>query len=177
MADSQHTTVKEVWKTIPGHPRYDVSNLGRVRSWNYTGCMGWKILMPTFRDRKTKRQYINFSHENKIYCYRIHVLVLRTFVGPRPHGMVGCHNDDNPLNNSLSNLRWDTHKGNGRDKKINGKSFPGESNPASKLKDSDIVNIRNMYKLGFSQRCLSRLFHVSRPAIRYIIDREKWKHI
>jgi hypothetical protein len=43
------------------------------------------------------------------------LLALEAFVGPRPDGFVGCHNDDDPLNNHISNLRWDTYSGNNRD--------------------------------------------------------------
>lgn len=39
---------------------------------------------------------------------QVHHLVLCAFVCERPSGMVGCHNDDNPANNTLENLRWDT---------------------------------------------------------------------
>lgn len=38
--------------------------------------------------------------------------MLTAFVGPRPDGMVTCHNDGNPANNNLSNLRWDTQSNN-----------------------------------------------------------------
>lgn len=46
---------------------------------------------------------------------RIHSLVLEAFVGPRPDGMEGCHNDGDPANNHLANLRWDTRAANNQD--------------------------------------------------------------
>lgn len=49
-----------------------------------------------------------------------HRLVLSAFVGPCPRGMEGCHNDGNPGNASLDNLRWDTKLGNYADKKRHG---------------------------------------------------------
>lgn len=45
----------------------------------------------------------------------VHHLVLEAFVGPRPAGMQGCHRDDDPRNNALDNLRWDTPAGNKSD--------------------------------------------------------------
>ena len=51
---------------------------------------------------------------------RTHILVLETFVGPRPEGMHGCHYDDNPMNNRLDNLRWDTPRANRMDEIRNG---------------------------------------------------------
>jgi hypothetical protein len=46
---------------------------------------------------------------------RIHTLVLEAFAGPRPEGMEGCHNDGNPTNNHIDNLRWDTRSANNQD--------------------------------------------------------------
>lgn len=51
----------------------------------------------------------------------VHRLVLEAFVGPCPDGMVACHWDDNPENNHLNNLRWDTESSNQRDKVRNGR--------------------------------------------------------
>lgn len=46
----------------------------------------------------------------------VHRLVLEAFVGPRPSGMEACHfPDHDKSNNSLSNLRWDTHAENEKD--------------------------------------------------------------
>jgi hypothetical protein len=52
----------------------------------------------------------------------MHILVLEAFVGPRPAGMEGCHWDDDPTNNHLSNLRWDTRSANARDAVRNGRN-------------------------------------------------------
>lgn len=50
----------------------------------------------------------HLKKDQKWRWFYIHLLVLETFVGLRPKGMQGCHNDGNPLNNNLDNLRWDT---------------------------------------------------------------------
>jgi hypothetical protein len=47
-------------------------------------------------------------------------LVLEAFVGPCPDGLEACHWDDDPTNNRLSNLRWDTSIANKRDMARNG---------------------------------------------------------
>jgi hypothetical protein len=46
----------------------------------------------------------------------VHHLVLEAFVGPRPDGQVGCHFDDDPRNNRVENLRWDTSSANALDR-------------------------------------------------------------
>lgn len=55
-------------------------------------------------------------HKTKL----VHHLVLITFVGERPEGAECCHNQNNPSNNNLVNLRWDTHLANVLDKEKHG---------------------------------------------------------
>ena len=53
--------------------------------------------------------------------YKVHVLVLDAFVGPRPNGMQGLHRDDDHANNNLSNLYWGTQSQNMADRLRNGR--------------------------------------------------------
>ena len=75
-----------------------------------------------FRGRVLKLQadhnnhmYVSLCHSGNISRKYIHRLVLEAFVGPCPNGAEGCHWDDNPLNNNLENLRWDTRSANRQD--------------------------------------------------------------
>lgn len=64
---------------------------------------------------KTNLPYVSVSMKLGPRTYgmkKVHTMVLETFVGPRPDGMVGCHNDSDPRNNELGNLRWDTQSAN-----------------------------------------------------------------
>lgn len=54
--------------------------------------------------------------------YRVHHLVLEAFVGPRPPGYHGCHNNGERLDNRPENLRWDTVTENNRDIVRHGRS-------------------------------------------------------
>lgn len=96
----------EIWKDIIGYVGlYIVSNYGRIKSFKREGNLGG-ILNPT----KNKDGYfrISLSKNNIIKKYMIHRLVLESFVGPCPKEMQCCHNDGNPANNFVGNLRWDT---------------------------------------------------------------------
>jgi hypothetical protein len=55
--------------------------------------------------------------------WKIHALVLTTFVGPRPEGMYGCHIDGDPSNNHVSNLYWGTPTQNVHDMIRHGRAF------------------------------------------------------
>lgn len=102
---------EEVWRPVVGaEGLYEVSNLGRVRGVDRVDGQGrhWPGRIRALGNTgkyKTVPLYIEGRQTPKI----VHRLVLESFVGPCPDGMEACHNDGNPHNNRLDNLRWDTH--------------------------------------------------------------------
>lgn len=106
---------------------YEVSNLGRVRSYKNRYGQGKRELLPTptiINGRPDQRGYIQYllSDEDGLRKnVRGHVLVATAFLGPRKRGMHICHFDDVKTNNRLDNLRYDTAKGNGLDRRRNNK--------------------------------------------------------
>jgi group I intron endonuclease len=53
----------------------------------------------------------------------------------------------------------------------------GENNPRAKLKEEDIIDIRNMLKEGKSLRNIAKLYNVSKTTIRDINIGKLWKHV
>ena len=118
----------EEWRDIPGFERYQVSDLGRVRS---IGQYGYKILKQQNRPKlkSIKNRFGLPGRIIKVKGYRavaldgrmkmVHVLVLLAFRGPRPPGFQACHRDDDGHNNKLDNLRWDTPESNREDERQN----------------------------------------------------------
>lgn len=110
---------REEWRPVIGwEGRYQVSSRGEIRSvdrivTDYTGATR------TFKGRKLKAYAKDSGHLQVTLPdrrkYKVHHLVLEAFVGPRPDGLVGCHNDGDATNNNASNLRWDTQVENMRD--------------------------------------------------------------
>ena len=90
---------------------------------------------------------VNFYQNGKRYMRKVHHLVLETFIGKKPKGKECCHLDDNPKNNNLSNLRWDTHKNNIKDA-INNEGM------SQKLTKQNIINIKNMLKMELNKKKL-----------------------
>lgn len=88
--------------------------------------------------------------------YYIHRLILEAFIGPQPKGMQACHNDGNPKNNNISNLRWDTPKRNSHDKIVHGTSGKGSTNAMSKISETDWLTIVLCYQLVSSKMLASR---------------------
>ncbi len=111
------------WRSISGFEgRYEVSNLGDVRSLASVNG-GGRVLKPYTAVDGYHLVDLFGSTGARRRAARVHCLVLEAFVGPRPDGMYGCHNDGNPQNNLLSNLRWDTPRNNSLDKVIHGRDY------------------------------------------------------
>lgn len=96
----------EQWKDIVGHEgRYEVSNLGRIRSFR------GNILKPIDNGKGYLYVYLKYGGEKKSY---IHRLVAEAFVhneAPEINKVVN-HLDFNPKNNCADNLEWTTPNGN-----------------------------------------------------------------
>jgi len=112
------------WRDIPGWEGwYQVSNTGLVRSVDRTitsrrgytyVCKGSiRKLVPC---SKYGHLSVQLRRNGAVLGMSVHRAVLAAFVGPCPPGMECCHNDGDPTNNHVSNLRWDTSAANSRDK-------------------------------------------------------------
>ena len=115
--------LNEQWKSVPGYEGiYEVSDQGRVRSLDRIDASGNRR---RGQDRKpvTKASgylKVDLCKDGRESAPSVHRLVLTAFVGPAPDGMETCHNDGNPTNNALSNLRWGTHSANISDQVAHG---------------------------------------------------------
>jgi hypothetical protein len=110
------------WKPIPGYPGYHASKDGQIAQWRRTGRGPYmRYLKPSAL--KSGHMLVSVTDEQgKSHRRYVHRLVLLAFVGEPEPGMYACHYDDDPSNNALANLRWDTPKGNGADNARNGRS-------------------------------------------------------
>lgn len=93
--------MNEVWKIVEGHPSYEVSSLGKVR----TNKIRKKVLSPS----KNKKGYLRVSLDGKKYT--IHKLVAIHYVEGNKSLQVN-HKDGNKENNVYTNLEWMTCKEN-----------------------------------------------------------------
>lgn len=120
---NDHLNTPEVWKAIPYFPGYEVSNYGRVRSYRIGSKRGAIAENPhTIKPQNKNRFHLKVSlcRNGKQFQKSVHRLVLETFMGECPIGYECCHNNGNPTNNYLTNLRWDTPTNNSKDKIIHG---------------------------------------------------------
>lgn len=136
----------EEWRDVVGCPAYEVSNLGRVRSW--WSSHGHVRSVPRLRTPvpATKRggyPTVLLSVAGARRLRYVHHLVLEAFVGPRPSAQECRHKDGNVTNNTVDNLAWATHAENLADKVAHGTSQHGERNAQAKLTNAEAATIRN----------------------------------
>ena len=99
--------MKEILKDIKGYEgRYQVSNLGNVKSLNYRRKGQKKILSQWNNGRGYL--YVNFSNKN----YAVHRLVAETFIANIQRKEDVNHIDGNKKNNNVKNLEWCSRKEN-----------------------------------------------------------------
>lgn len=123
MTDNQPTLFDaEIWKPIPGYEGYyEISNHGKVKSLarivprrNGTYHSVPERILKQTADHNGHFYFtaVKNAKRERMYTQRV---VLICFVGPPPIVADACHNDGDPSNNHITNLRWDSRSGNVRD--------------------------------------------------------------
>lgn len=97
--------MSEVWKDIPGYEgKYQVSNLGNVRSLKYNKTSKVQNLKPALLN--SGYLFIGLSKDNHCKQFLVHRLVAEAFV-PNPDLLEQVnHKDKNRQNNTANNLEW-----------------------------------------------------------------------
>ena len=113
---------EEIWRPIEGFPGYEVGDHGNVRSYKTRkGKWQWYIADKPIRTlspataKKSGYRGVGLSRDGLTHFFRVAKLVATAFLGPCPDGLEVCHNDGNPSNDHVENLRYDTHKSNMQD--------------------------------------------------------------
>lgn len=163
--------INEEWRQVSIHPKYQVSNLGRVR---------WKVRICRPVPDTDGYLRVTMHIDGKSRKYAISNLVAEAFIGPRPAGEVIRHRDGDSSNNRASNLIYGTYKENEADKEGHGTKARGATHGASKLTDAQVSEIRRRYKPRDPSnhlRALAMEFGVTAKTVHQIVLRKKWKHI
>lgn len=162
--------MQEIWKDIPGYEgRYQASTEGRIRSVTHrvrlvvrgketTRLMQGRVLRP---GRYSKSGHVSVVLGHGAGGSPVHQLVALTFLGPAPNDCEVCHNDGDPANNALSNLRYDTRSENIKDVLRQGGRW-------RKLTREDVQEIREMLKNGYKGKEIADCFSISQNCVSAI---------
>ena len=170
---------KEAWVDVRGYNgKYKISNLGNLKSFhrNKEGKIN------AFEIDKTGYKRIKLYLNKKGNHFFIHRLIAIAFI-PNPENKPFInHKDGNKLNNSIENIEWCTPKENAQHAMDTGlNSNIGENHAHAKLKNKDVLFIRNEYNNSDNKvkitKDLSLMFSVHYAIIRGIVTRKQWKHI
>lgn len=169
----------EIWRIAYELKDYQVSNFGNVRSLR-RGVAHSLNIKPN--KKGYRRTTLITKHGPKNFL--IGGLILSTFICPKPSAIHQCaHNDGNPTNDRLSNLRWATPQENTSDKAIHGTNLIGQNHNMAKLSEKDVLFIKTHYrkrvvgKFKSNSATLAAKFNVTRECINSIVRGKCWKHI
>ena len=133
--------MKEIYKDIPGYEgKYQVSNLGNIRSLNYQNTKKSKVLCPI--NHHGGYQIIHLG-SNKIKM--VHTLVAEVFIENPERKKFVNHIDGNKHNNKVSNLEWVTSNENVNHAISTGLRDPHKNNHP---KGKNVVNSRSVLQFA-----------------------------
>lgn len=173
----------ESWKFVPNNPQYMVSDLGRVLSVGRTVVrkngialkVAERILKPSIGNHGYP--VVNLSLLGKATQHTVHTLVALLFLGDRPDGLDVCHDDGNPQNCALSNLRYDSRLENVKDSQRHGTAICGERVGNAKITEADARAIFAKLLAGEGVMSVARAFKLSHPEVIGIREGKRWGHL
>ena len=119
------------------------SNMGRIYSYprvvtKHSSLVGREVEQKyegRFLSQYDRNGYVTvrFGIGKKKFTELVSRLVLMAFDREPQEREFACHNDSNPTNNCIENLRWDTQTGNMKDRMDRGLYLKGELHHAAKV--------------------------------------------
>jgi hypothetical protein len=165
------------YRDLPGHPGYrigsDGSVWGSVRGNQFSrreNC-AWR----RHRPQADRRGYLRVKVSGRRRY--VHKIVLLAFVGPCPEGRECCHNDGDPANNRLENLRWDTHRANVGDTERHGRLRRGTTCNFAKLTEKEVLAMEVFKFRGWTSREIAGAFRVSQTCVQEALRKHTWRHV
>ena len=162
----------EIWKEVKGYPDYQISNMGRVKSFKNNSSKLLKMV-------EGSNGYSRITLQNeKSFNFRIHILIISHFGIPKPSPIHQCnHKDGDKSNNWNTNLEWMTPKQNNQHARATGLNNQyGANQLFAKLTDKIVKKIRKSYG-DYSQEYLGKLYRVSQSVISNVVNNQAWKHV
>jgi hypothetical protein len=133
------------YRDVSGFPGYRVGDDGSVWScrkpgYGYGRIGEWKRLKAD--PDKAGRPVVSLRRGGKTFRMLVCWIVAMAFIGPRPVGLLVCHDNGNPGDNRPKNLKYGTYKDNEDDKARHGRKLLGDRHPVAKLTPEKVGRIK-----------------------------------
>ena len=155
-----------VWISIS--EKYEASDDGHIRN---------KKTKKVLKEFVGKDGYVRTQFDGKTRL--VHRVIALTFVASDVNRPFVNHKDGNKQNNSAENLEWCTRSENIQHAYDNGLNhgMKGTSNGRCKLKEADVLYIREKYipfDKEFGAKALAKRFGVAPQTISAVITKQNW---
>lgn len=180
--------MEEIWKDIPNFENYyEVSTLGNIKSKsrNITNTLGRTYF---YESKPLKTQIdrygyvkVELNKNGKPYYFTIHRLVALTFIPNLKNLDQVNHINAIKTDNRVENLEWCNNQQNithSWENNLRGANIlKGEECNLSKLKEKEVLEIRELHKSGLTMYKIHKLKNVSFQTVSNIVKNKSWKHL
>ena len=139
------------------------------------GLAGDECLMWPFAQHPDGYGNVNYPGFVTKQAHRI-VCILAHGEPPEP-GLDAAHSCGNAGCCNPHHLRWATRAENNADKIVHGTQTRGETHPAAKLSDPEVLEIRRRAQEGEAHRTIAASFGISEGYVWAIKSKAQWSHI
>lgn len=157
--------IGEQWRPVPDFPAYEASSRGRVRR-------NGRILRTHLG--KSGYPYIQLWRDGEGVYQTLHGVIAKTFLGARPDGAHVSHLDGDRTNAWSCNLAYETPTENQARRRDHGTDGRGERNPAAKLTQAQVDQIRIRLGNGEQQAAIARDYGITRQGVWFIARGRTW---
>jgi hypothetical protein len=160
------TLPDEEWRPDVASP-YEVSTLGRVRSWAWRR---YRLLRPS--PNQSGYRLVSWRKDGRRYSRQVSHMVLETFVGPAPTPRHwALHGDDDPGNDALTNLRWGLPVENSLDAAVRNR------HKGRRLSKEEVLTIKGLLRTEPGVYCKRRYWTTRRLALHFKVTQVTIVHI
>jgi hypothetical protein len=164
----------EIWKDIAGYEGYyQVSNLGRVRSYPRNGTSYFIKILKARIDMGYERVWL--SRGNMVKPQKISRLVASVFIPNINNKPEVNHINGVKTDNRVENLEWVTKSENIKHAFATGLANPVKYQCHTKLNDAIVNEVRKLCKTGIRQVQIAKMFNISPQKVSAIKLGKVWK--
>lgn len=169
----------EKWRRIPNYSRYECSNTGLIKTFNWKGGSQTRIMKPA-ADRSGYLRTMLKRDDGVIHTIKVHRIVAQTWIENPENKEEVNHKNAIKTDNNVENLEWATRAENLAHSLDNDLQYvlKGEEIGNSKLTEKQVLEIRSRFiPRRVTRKILAEEYGVSEATIKEVVLRLTWRHI